>query len=100
MQDSRLEGFNKVMSSPEILYYRHLLRMHPYSTINMHGQFIIFALQCPRSKQFMHGASCMNILSRVTNMFARMEGGKMKNEIFDFRRKSKPHTHRQFGAKL
>jgi hypothetical protein len=32
---------------PEILYHRHLLRIHPYSTINMHGQFIIFALRCP-----------------------------------------------------
>jgi hypothetical protein len=43
---------------------------------------------------------CMKILSRVTNMFALMEAEKMKNEIFDFRRKSEPHTHRQLGVKI
>jgi hypothetical protein len=78
MQDSRLEGFNKVMSSPEILYYRHLLRLHPYSTINMHGQasslFLLYSVQAIYAWRFMY----FNILSRVTNMFARMEGAAEK----------------------
>jgi hypothetical protein len=47
MHESIDESPNFTNIPPEILYQRHLLRMNSYSTINMHGQFIIFALQCP-----------------------------------------------------